>query len=167
MIALPAIALQRETGTSASTILTGAAPTAVPPAASNGAPPRKSAPAKAAAAPSPAQERRSPARPRIRQTARANHEPKAAPVAPAPAPAPGAAPAVAADTPGTLRLNSRPWSRVYIDGRLVGNTPQTSLQLSPGWHTVTLVNPEFGLQKVITLRIKPGEVATKIFELGS
>ena len=81
-------------------------------------------------------------------------------------PAPVATPAVAADAPGTLRLNSRPWSRVYIDGRLVGNTPQTSLQLSPGWHTVTLVNPEFGLQKVITLRIKPGEIATKIVELG-
>jgi hypothetical protein len=66
---------------------------------------------------------------------------------------------------GILRINSRPWSRVYIDGHMVGNTPQMQLSLSAGWHTVTLLNPDFGLQKVLTVRVKPGGVETKIIDL--
>jgi hypothetical protein len=66
---------------------------------------------------------------------------------------------------GTLRINSRPWSKIYVDGRLVGNTPQMGIMLGAGRHTVTLVNPDFGLRKVLTVTIKRGEVATKIVNL--
>jgi serine/threonine protein kinase len=62
---------------------------------------------------------------------------------------------------GTLRVNSRPWSRVVVDGRLIGNTPQMAIPLRPGKHTVTLVNPEFGVDKTLTVEIKAGEVVTK------
>jgi serine/threonine-protein kinase len=66
---------------------------------------------------------------------------------------------------GVLRINSRPWSRVYVDGRMLGSTPQMNIVLGAGRHTVTLVNPDFGLQRVLTVQIKPNETVTKIIEL--
>ncbi len=78
---------------------------------------------------------------------------------------PAASPATSSDT-GMLRINSRPWSQVSVDGRLVGNTPQMSLRLSPGKHTVLLVNPEFDLRKTLTVQIKRGAIVTKIVELA-
>jgi hypothetical protein len=105
--------------------------------------------------------------PRVR-TERA--APSAVSTAPAPAPS-RAAPAVIAppraagsDT-GMLRVNSRPWAQVHVDGRLVGNTPQMALRLSPGKHTVLLVNPELKARKTFTVQIKRGSVTTKIVEL--
>lgn len=74
-------------------------------------------------------------------------------------------PAAAGET-GVLRINSRPWSKVIVDGRFVGNTPQTNLVLGAGRHTVTLVNPEFGLQRVLTVTVKADETITEIVELA-
>jgi serine/threonine protein kinase len=82
-------------------------------------------------------------------------------------PSPQAAPQPAAEgAPGILRINSRPWSRVFVDGRLIGTTPQMKITLGAGLHTVTLVNPDFGLQKVLSVQIAPGETVTKIIELS-
>ena len=58
---------------------------------------------------------------------------------------------------GTLRVNSRPWSQVFVDGRLIGNTPQMNIQLSPGSHQVTFVNPEFNIRETRSVNIQPGE----------
>ena len=54
----------------------------------------------------------------------------------APPPAP-AAPS------GTVVVNATPWGSVYVDGRLVGNTPQTNLQLPAGAHTIRVVRDGF------------------------
>ena len=66
---------------------------------------------------------------------------------------------------GTLRINTRPWSRVYIDGRLIGNTPQMNIQLPAGKHVVTLKNPDMGFKKSLTVRIKAGQTVTKVVTL--
>ena len=66
---------------------------------------------------------------------------------------------------GTLRINTRPWSRVIIDGKLIGNTPQFNVPLRAGTHTVNLVNPEFGLNKTVSVEIKAGQVVTKVLSL--
>ncbi|MDH5674687.1 MAG: protein kinase [Myxococcales bacterium] len=66
---------------------------------------------------------------------------------------------------GVLRLNSRPWSQVTVDGRAVGNTPQMNLRLSAGAHTIRLHNPQFGLSKTLRLRVKGGQTITKIVDL--
>jgi hypothetical protein len=123
-------------------------------------------------------------RPRPRPIASQKSRPSPAPVAqpaepvrPEPAtaekepeprePTPQAAPQPAAEgAPGILRINSRPWSRVFVDGRLIGTTPQMKITLGAGLHTVTLVNPDFGLQKVLSVQIAPGETVTKIIELS-
>jgi hypothetical protein len=95
---------------------------------------------------------------------------KVAPSEPAPAPREvadkePAAPKPSAGGTGILRINSRPWSQVVVDGRTIGNTPQMSITLEAGSHTVTLINSEFGYKKTIKVVVKAGEVVTKIVDL--
>ena len=67
---------------------------------------------------------------------------------------------------GTLRLNTRPWSQVIVDGRMVGNTPQPNLQLSAGKHKLQLINQQLGLNKSVTVTIKAGEINTQVLNLA-
>ena len=101
---------------------------------------------------------------------------------PAPTPTVTMTPTTAADTtsmavapppqpvtgtgPGTLRINSIPWSQVYVDGRLVGNTPQMNVSLAPGPHRITLVNTEVNVREVHTIHIEPGETLTRVIRLN-
>jgi hypothetical protein len=80
----------------------------------------------------------------------------------APAPAEERESKPASSTPAMLRINSRPWSQVFIDGKLFGNTPQLGIQLSAGKHSVRLVNSEFGMSKTITLKLAAGESVTRV-----
>jgi hypothetical protein len=63
---------------------------------------------------------------------------------------------------GMLRLNTRPWSQVFVDGRLIGNTPIMGVPLQAGEHRVELVNAAMDVRKTIQVKIKPDEVVTKI-----
>lgn len=63
---------------------------------------------------------------------------------------------------GVLKVNSMPWSLVYVDNRLVGNTPQTNIQLTAGTHRVTLINPDFQLREDLSVTIEPGQTATRV-----
>lgn len=78
---------------------------------------------------------------------------------------PGAAPPVAAPSGnfGYLRINSKPWSKIIVDGTDTGlNTPQTSYRLSVGPHRITLSNPQFGINDTINVNVSPGETKTII-----
>ncbi len=66
---------------------------------------------------------------------------------------------------GTLRINTRPWSQVFVDGRLIGNTPQMNISLPAGRHTVTLVNSEFNIRETITVEIHSGQTETRSMTL--
>jgi hypothetical protein len=66
---------------------------------------------------------------------------------------------------GVLRINTRPWSQVFVDGRLIGNTPQMNIQLPAGRHTVTLVNSDFNIRQTITVDIRPGQTETRVLTL--
>jgi hypothetical protein len=101
-----------------------------------------------------------------------------APARPAPikTPAPALRPAAGMTTPApalrggagmsTLRVNSLPWSEVFIDGQFVGNTPQTNLPLPAGRHKIKLVNTPLEMSKTISVELKPGEVVTKTVNLS-
>jgi hypothetical protein len=131
----------------------------------------------AAPAPKAKSEPREPREPREAREPREHREPKepsastekphrshaadAEPVAARPEPAPKNPGASA----GMLRLNSRPWSQVFVDGRLVGNTPQMGLPLSNGNHSVRLVNAQMGLTKTFSVSIKTGQMVTKVVNL--
>ena len=68
---------------------------------------------------------------------------------PAPRPTPNPTPVlpprpvVPAAAPARLFVNSTPWGQVYIDGQLVGNTPQANLVVSAGAHRVRVMREGF------------------------
>ena len=64
-----------------------------------------------------------------------------------------------------LRINSRPWAELTIDGKPAGNTPQMNVSLPEGTHRVTLVNAEFGVKKNVSIDIHAGQVETQIINL--
>jgi serine/threonine-protein kinase len=79
------------------------------------------------------------------------------PVRPTPAatPAPVRPPA-AAPAPGRLFVNARPWGQVYLDGQLVGNTPQANLVVSAGTHRLRVVREGFAPFERV-LQVAPGQ----------
>jgi hypothetical protein len=63
---------------------------------------------------------------------------------------------------GTLRVNSRPWSEVYVDDRKIGHTPQLAINLAAGRHMLRLVNANFGVTRTFAVDIRSGETLTKV-----
>lgn len=118
----------------------------------------------------PKQEEEAPPPQRTRQARRPSPAPRqvrrATPRRATPRPAPAPRPQPAATGTGTLRINTRPWSNVFVDGARIGNTPQMNIELSSGRHTVTLVNDDFGIRKTIKITIKPDEVVTRVLNLS-
>jgi serine/threonine protein kinase len=137
------------------------------------------APARSAGSSGSAERIRRPRPTRSAPPAVAESEPE--PEAPSPAPAPAPAPAAAAepaDEPsepadaagagegtGTLRVQTRPWSKVFVDGRLVGNTPLMGVELAAGRHTLTFVNEDFGIRKTVKVQILAGQTLTQVLTL--
>jgi hypothetical protein len=67
---------------------------------------------------------------------------------------------------GYLRIGSKPWTKISVDGKDTGlTTPQTHLKLSAGNHKVTLTNPQFSIKETFTVEIKGGETETVIKDL--
>ncbi|MCK6529119.1 protein kinase [Myxococcota bacterium] len=73
-------------------------------------------------------------------------------------------PTVAAATPtpagrGKIRVNSKPWSHVYLDGQPIGQTPRRDYEVSAGSHVLTLrcgscATPQ---QKEVPFSVEPGQ----------
>jgi hypothetical protein len=110
------------------------------------------------------QRREQKAQARTRPSRRAQSRAESPQAASAHAAAPTAAPAAGTRT-GLLRINSRPWSKVYVDGRPMGSTPQTAIELSPGRHRIALVSDEFDLKRTLTVDIRAGKIVTRSVEL--
>lgn len=70
--------------------------------------------------------------------------------------------ASAASGEGTLRINSRPWARVMVDNKFVGNTPQRGLRVASGEHTIRLVNEPLNMSKTFHVRVRDGETVTRV-----
>ena len=50
---------------------------------------------------------------------------------------------------GYLQVVVQPWAEVYIDGRYVGQTPLSKIQVTVGKHTVILRHPELGEKQAV------------------
>ncbi|HEU5055514.1 MAG TPA: PEGA domain-containing protein [Kofleriaceae bacterium] len=67
---------------------------------------------------------------------------------------------------GTLMLGSKPPCDIILDGKPTGlKTPQRAMELSAGTHSVTLVNPELGIEKKFKVKIAPGKTTRAIQDL--
>ncbi|MBP6839756.1 MAG: protein kinase [Kofleriaceae bacterium] len=60
---------------------------------------------------------------------------------------------------GTLAVFVEPWAMVEVDGKKVGQTPQ-SPTLAPGCHVVKLSNPDLGKNERLKVEIRAGETRT-------
>jgi hypothetical protein len=67
---------------------------------------------------------------------------------------------------GYLRLNSKPWTNITVEGKDTGlHTPQTRLKIGAGSHRITLTNPQFGIKETFSVDVKSGETETVIKDL--
>jgi serine/threonine-protein kinase len=115
-------------------------------------------------------------KPNIPSTARATAKERATrPPAPEPRPEEPASPIPTAEPtkPATLKVTTRPWAEVFVDGQSRGYTPRVrELTLSPGPHRLRFVNPlcdavEQDIEvaagetvtREITLQVRKAEVA--------
>ncbi len=56
---------------------------------------------------------------------------------------------------GLLQVNSKPWTKIAVDGRDTGlTTPQLRIRLAVGKHKVTLSNSKFNINKTFTVTIR-------------
>jgi len=55
---------------------------------------------------------------------------------------------------GVLRVQTVPYSMVSVDGRQLGNTPQTRIELPAGRHRVRLTNVEFNFDYLLDVEIR-------------
>lgn len=54
---------------------------------------------------------------------------------------------------GILRINTKPWTKVYVDGKLKGTTPLMKIRLKAGRHKITMLNNGKGIRKTIWVTI--------------
>ena len=101
----------------------------------------------------PVREARPRTAPSRRQTASAR-QPARQPTRPARARAPS--PLEAAPDSGRLSISTVPWGQLFVDGRLVGNTPKAGLMLAPGTHAIRVVREGFAPVER-TIQVRPGQ----------
>jgi hypothetical protein len=76
------------------------------------------------------------------------------------------APAAASKGMGTLLVNAKPPCEIIIDGKRTGlTTPQRSLELKPGAHTILLVNAENRIKKSSQVKVVAGKPTRLVVDL--
>ncbi|MDJ0765185.1 MAG: serine/threonine-protein kinase [Myxococcota bacterium] len=65
-------------------------------------------------------------------------------------------------TTGTLSVQTRPWSKVYINGQFIKNTPLVNHPLKPGSYQVSVENPSYSIKKSYRVTIRPGKATTLV-----
>ena len=63
---------------------------------------------------------------------------------------------------GTLRIQSKPWTKITVDGKDCGTTPLRDYRVAAGRHRVSLVNPGFSINESFAVDIKANETETVI-----
>jgi len=75
------------------------------------------------------------------------------------------APATESERPATLKVTTRPWAEVFVDGQSRGYTPRVrELSLSPGVHRLRFVNPLCHAEEEV-LEVAAGEVVERAVTL--
>jgi serine/threonine-protein kinase len=65
---------------------------------------------------------------------------------------------------GSLSINTRPWSKVYVGSRLLGTTPIGAAEVRAGDVVLRLVDRDGNTHRR-TVRVAPGERASAFFDL--
>lgn len=65
---------------------------------------------------------------------------------------------------GTLEFRIRPYAIVSLDGKVLGQTPLSAVEVTEGKHTLRLVNKELGKDMTRTVEVKAGQ--STVFKLN-
>ena len=89
---------------------------------------------------------------------------------PAPAPLPPRPPKPTRPRPrtrasGYLTVNSMPWSRVRLNGRIIGNTPVVKQRIPAGSHRLELLSAKGKLRRSLRIKVPAGRTRTYSFDL--
>lgn len=60
-----------------------------------------------------------------------------------------------ASVPGYLAVNATPWAQLSVDGRVIGNTPQLRVRVTPGRHQLVLAREGFQAETT-WVTVEPG-----------
>jgi serine/threonine-protein kinase len=90
-----------------------------------------------------------------------------------PAPKPNANPGTESGTSqtpkkvamGKLTLDTVPWTRVFLRGRKLGDTPLIDVPVPAGRHQLKLVNEEKNISTLIEVQIRAGQTTAKKLRL--
>jgi hypothetical protein len=63
-----------------------------------------------------------------------------------------------------ITINTLPWSRVRLDGKLVGNTPLVQLVVRAGNHRLELLAPDGTLRKSLSINLAPDSSRSFTFD---
>ena len=66
---------------------------------------------------------------------------------------------------GFLRVDTEPWSEVYLGRRKLGITPINRRKMRAGKFRLTFVNKDAGIRKTITVKIRPGKTTKVVKKL--
>ena len=66
---------------------------------------------------------------------------------------------------GYLSVQTQPWSKVFINGEFVKNTPLVKKALKPGKYKINLQNDGFGIDRSFNVTIKSGQTTTLVKKL--
>jgi serine/threonine-protein kinase len=91
-------------------------------------------------------------------------EPVVPPPAPPPQPDPSPRPPKKVAM-GRLTLDTNPWTRVFLRGRKLGDTPLIGVSLPVGRHQLKLVNEEKNISTIIEVEIRSGQITAKKLRL--
>jgi serine/threonine protein kinase len=88
-------------------------------------------------------------------------------VVPKPEPEPEPEPVKAAEEPryGFLRVDTDPWSEVYLGRRRLGITPINRRKMRAGKFRLTFINSDEGIKKTFTVKIRPGKTTKVVRKL--
>jgi hypothetical protein len=74
--------------------------------------------------------------------------------------------AAAAAGEGYLRIGSKPWTNIAVDGKDTGlHTPQTKMKLPVGSHRISLTNPQFNIKETFSVDSRVDQTETVIKDL--
>ena len=73
-------------------------------------------------------------------------------------------PAPSAARAGFLTINSLPWSRVRLDGKVVGNTPLLKRPVAAGHHRVELLAPDGAVRRRFQVVVQRGKHRSFTFD---
>lgn len=74
---------------------------------------------------------------------------------------PGRGPHIGRGGPyGYMRVNTKPWTRIYVDGRYKGTTPKLRIKLRAGRHRICLKSKPRNINFCKIITIRPGKILT-------